>query len=212
MSLIPIIDQQSNSTDHSFENLSDQNSEESFEIVQRKIRNKKCYQEEEPLKKKKDLCRNFQISGNCKYGDQCFFIHTPAKTENNIHALAYTKTKPCKRYFSGFCCYGPKCQFLHNQCIDLVEQREFVEKQFKELKLMVPLHPKKLDQSIRFDLQRFHHLYKIFGRKLNFKRDDLIVNSCKSRLKIFITICRKQDRFEQLLMSNSTSRKESEQS
>ncbi|CAD8062425.1 unnamed protein product [Paramecium primaurelia] len=212
MAQIPIIDHQSHSTDHSIDNQSDEKSEESFEVVEKKIKYKKQFLEEEPRKKKKDICRNYQIMGICKYGEQCFFAHSPSYLQPTSQEQVLKKTKPCRRYFNGSCYFGQKCQFLHSQCIDVVEQREFIEKQYKELKLMVPLNPTKLDQTLRFDLQRFHHLYKIFGRKLNFRRDELVMNSCKNRLKIFISICNQSNRFEQLLMSNNTSRKESEQS
>ncbi|CAD8078834.1 unnamed protein product [Paramecium sonneborni] len=216
----PILNHQIKSTDHSFDSQSEGEQEDSFELVEKKIKNKKSFLQEEPKKKKKEICRNYQIMGICKYREQCFYAHSPSYSQITAQPKVLTKIKPCKRYFNGICYFGQKCQFLHYECIDVIELREFVEKQYKEQKLIVPLNPSfnlfnqiaKLDQNIRFDLQRFHHLYKIFGRKLNFKRDDLIINSSSSRLNIFISICKQQDRFEQLLMSNNTSRKESEQS
>ncbi|CAD8143058.1 unnamed protein product [Paramecium octaurelia] len=135
------------------------------------------------------ICRNFQEKGYCQYKDKCSFIHEPHRIEN----FGNKRTKPCRSFFStGVCPLGLNCQYAHYEVIDKEELRDFVEKTFREQKLMVPLHPNKLQLDMRNDLQRFQHLYKIFGRKLSFRRDDLLVNICRERNSIFLRLCQSE--------------------
>ncbi|TRY72206.1 hypothetical protein TCAL_01089 [Tigriopus californicus] len=63
---------------------------------------------------KTELCRPFQESGVCKYGEKCQFAHGE-KELRNINRHPKYKTDLCRTYHSvGFCPYGPRCHFIHN--------------------------------------------------------------------------------------------------
>jgi tristetraprolin len=63
---------------------------------------------------KTELCRPFEESGACKYGDKCQFAHGYNELRNLARHPKY-KTEPCRTYHSsGFCPYGPRCHFIHN--------------------------------------------------------------------------------------------------
>ena len=70
---------------------------------------------------KTEICRYWEMYGECKYGDNCAFAHGDSELKQKKLTFNY-KTKPCKQYFeSGYCSYGPRCQFSH--------KKENVEKQ-----------------------------------------------------------------------------------
>lgn len=63
-----------------------------------------------------EMCRNWQLYGKCKYGDECSYAHDKnmmmVKTEVSVNY----KTKLCKKYSAnGYCPYGVRCQFIHDQ-------------------------------------------------------------------------------------------------
>lgn len=63
---------------------------------------------------KTELCRPFQESGTCKYGDRCQFAHGADEIRTLVRHPKY-KTELCRTFHStGFCPYGPRCHFVHN--------------------------------------------------------------------------------------------------
>lgn len=63
---------------------------------------------------KTELCRPFQESGTCKYGDRCQFAHGAEEIRTLVRHPKY-KTELCRTFHStGFCPYGPRCHFVHN--------------------------------------------------------------------------------------------------
>ncbi|KAG8186458.1 hypothetical protein JTE90_009217 [Oedothorax gibbosus] len=63
---------------------------------------------------KTELCRPFEESGTCKYGDKCQFAHGFAELRTLSRHPKY-KTELCRTFHStGFCPYGPRCHFIHN--------------------------------------------------------------------------------------------------
>jgi len=63
---------------------------------------------------KTELCRPFQESGTCKYGDRCQFAHGVEEIRTLVRHPKY-KTELCRTFHStGFCPYGPRCHFVHN--------------------------------------------------------------------------------------------------
>lgn len=64
---------------------------------------------------KTELCRPFEESGHCKYGDKCQFAHGAHELRNLTRHPKY-KTERCRTYHTiGFCPYGPRCHFIHNE-------------------------------------------------------------------------------------------------
>ncbi|XP_076297238.1 tis11 zinc finger protein [Lasioglossum baleicum] len=63
---------------------------------------------------KTELCRPFEESGTCKYGDKCQFAHGYSELRNLARHPKY-KTELCRTFHTiGFCPYGPRCHFIHN--------------------------------------------------------------------------------------------------
>uniref|UniRef100_A0A7S3CKJ3 C3H1-type domain-containing protein n=1 Tax=Strombidium rassoulzadegani TaxID=1082188 RepID=A0A7S3CKJ3_9SPIT len=60
------------------------------------------------------MCKNFELYGKCKYGDECSFAHTRGNLMIKSDVSALYKTKHCKKYSTtGYCPYGVRCQFIH---------------------------------------------------------------------------------------------------
>ena len=63
---------------------------------------------------KTELCRPFEESGCCKYGDKCQFAHGIQELRDLSRHPKY-KTEQCRTFHTiGFCPYGPRCHFIHN--------------------------------------------------------------------------------------------------
>ncbi|MFT7805983.1 zinc finger protein 36, C3H1 type-like 2 isoform X2 [Arapaima gigas] len=63
---------------------------------------------------KTELCRPFEESGACKYGEKCQFAHGYHELRSLSRHPKY-KTEPCRTFHTiGFCPYGPRCHFIHN--------------------------------------------------------------------------------------------------
>lgn len=68
-----------------------------------------------PTRYKTELCRPFEESGYCKYGEKCQFAHGKEELRSLSRHPKY-KTELCRTYHkSGFCPYGPRCHFIHNE-------------------------------------------------------------------------------------------------
>ena len=67
------------------------------------------------LKYRTELCKNFELTGTCKYGNKCDYAHglqDLRKTNQSNHSF---KIKKCKSFFTnGYCPYGIRCQFSHS--------------------------------------------------------------------------------------------------
>jgi len=65
-------------------------------------------------KYKTEICKNVQLRGVCKWGDQCFFAHSKDELQSKMPYNHYYKTKVCKHYnTTGFCPYANRCQYFH---------------------------------------------------------------------------------------------------
>jgi hypothetical protein len=68
-----------------------------------------------PSRYKTEMCRPFEESGHCKYGDKCQFAHGEHELRNLTRHPKY-KTELCRTFHTvGFCPYGPRCHFIHNE-------------------------------------------------------------------------------------------------
>ncbi|RUS75279.1 hypothetical protein EGW08_016945 [Elysia chlorotica] len=64
---------------------------------------------------KTELCRPFEESGSCKYGDKCQFAHGMHELRNLSRHPKY-KTELCRTFHTiGYCPYGPRCHFIHEE-------------------------------------------------------------------------------------------------
>ena len=71
---------------------------------------------------KTEICRYWEMYGECKYGDNCAFAHGDSELKQRKMTFNY-KTKPCKQFFEiGYCSYGTRCQFSHKKK-DLKDQK-----------------------------------------------------------------------------------------
>ena len=65
-----------------------------------------------------EMCKNFELTGKCKYGDECSFAHGKQQMMLKKDVSALYKTKDCKKYTTnGYCPYGSRCQFIHREYI-----------------------------------------------------------------------------------------------
>jgi hypothetical protein len=87
---------------------------------------------------KTELCRPFEDSGTCKYGEKCQFAHGFAELRNVSRHPKY-KTDKCRTFYTtGFCPYGQRCHFIHEQKRGFVTQDSCSS---GELPLEMPLSP-----------------------------------------------------------------------
>ena len=71
---------------------------------------------------KTEICRYWEMYGECKFGDSCAFAHGDSELKKRKMTFNY-KTKPCKQFFElGYCSYGSRCQFSHKK-EDLQKQK-----------------------------------------------------------------------------------------
>ncbi|CAD8173201.1 unnamed protein product [Paramecium octaurelia] len=153
--------------------LSTDDDEEQFQIdVQPKkkyfetIEEKKQYIEEYTKKKKTELCKNFQLTGQCKFGNECSFAHGYSELQAKTHLHQKYKTKPCNRYFTqGFCPYGIRCQYLHDELKDQSRFEKFLQESYLNQGMKPSIARKYLNNSERLDVQRFQQVLQKFVNK-----------------------------------------------
>ena len=64
---------------------------------------------------KTEICRYWEMYGECKFGENCAFAHGDSELKQRKLTFNY-KTKPCKQFFElGYCSYGSRCQFSHRK-------------------------------------------------------------------------------------------------
>ncbi|KAJ5076088.1 protein tis11 [Anaeramoeba ignava] len=62
---------------------------------------------------KTELCRSWEETGTCKFGDSCRFAHGKSELRSKPRHPKY-KTQICKAFHTtGFCPYGKRCRFIH---------------------------------------------------------------------------------------------------
>ena len=66
------------------------------------------------VKYKTEICRNYQLTGQCRFGSKCSFAHGEVELRNKKHINLHYKSKVCNQFFElGYCPYGNRCQYLH---------------------------------------------------------------------------------------------------
>jgi hypothetical protein len=68
-----------------------------------------------PNKFKTEICRNWELEGYCRFGDECTFAHGDLELNKKVSMPSNYKTKICKQFAEEpfYWPYGEKCQFLH---------------------------------------------------------------------------------------------------
>jgi hypothetical protein len=65
-------------------------------------------------KYKTEICKNFQLTGKCKFGPRCCFAHGLEELRQKTQLGLSYKLKVCKNYHElGYCKYGQRCQYVH---------------------------------------------------------------------------------------------------
>lgn len=69
---------------------------------------------EQQLKYRTELCKFYEINGQCKFGDNCIFAHGKENLREKVLTKSGYKKRACINFFEhGFCMYGNRCQFSH---------------------------------------------------------------------------------------------------
>lgn len=64
---------------------------------------------------KTEICRAFEETGICRYGNRCQFAHHPGELRMAPRHPRY-KTEICRTFWEkGTCPYGKRCCFIHNE-------------------------------------------------------------------------------------------------
>lgn len=65
-------------------------------------------------KYKTEICKNFELKGKCKWGENCCFAHGKAELRKKTLFNYFYKTKICKHFHkNGYCPYASRCQYFH---------------------------------------------------------------------------------------------------
>ncbi|EJW05085.1 hypothetical protein EDEG_00798 [Edhazardia aedis USNM 41457] len=63
---------------------------------------------------KTEMCRNYEDTGFCKYGDKCQFAHNKNELRYKTRHHLY-KTAICRSFWvNNYCPYGKRCCFIHS--------------------------------------------------------------------------------------------------
>ena len=115
------------------------------------------------IKYKTELCKYYEINGNCKYGNNCAYAHGIENLRIKVTNTTSYKTKKCIQFFNnGFCPYGSRCQFAHS------------------IKSNILNNP--YDQNMSYS-----RIMKIFSIKENIDNTKNLIE--KKRLNVFEQIC-----------------------
>ena len=130
---------------------------------------------------KTEICRYWEMYGNCKYGENCAFAH--GESELNQRKLTFKyKTKPCKQFFElGYCSYGSRCQFNHKK-MENKTKKENISNNVSYLKI--------LEELLSEENQISHELLKR-PRLMAFENiiHSSLEESEKSKLKLYEDFC-----------------------
>ena len=65
------------------------------------------------IKKKTELCKNWEVYHDCFYKNECSFAHGIEELRKNYGSLGY-KTRLCKAFNEkGYCSFGQRCNYRH---------------------------------------------------------------------------------------------------
>ena len=66
------------------------------------------------IKYKTELCKYYELTGQCKFGNNCAYAHGRENLRSKVTNTTAYRTKKCIQFFeNGYCPYGNRCQFRH---------------------------------------------------------------------------------------------------
>ena len=129
---------------------------------------------------KTEICRYWEMYGQCKFGDNCAFAHGDSELKQRKMTFNY-KTKPCKQFFElGYCSYGIRCQFSHKKD-DLKNQKDDTKNKNDEVSYL-----KIIEELLSDDNNISHELVKR-PRLITFENitHSTLEESKNSKLKLY---------------------------
>ena len=120
------------------------------------------------IKYKTELCKKFQSTGFCPYGNKCQFAHGKEELISKFHGVNYKKEK-CKSFYQkGYCPYGNRCNFQH-------DERKFTDVNFSYFYFRIYLLEKfgflnsnnKYNEKAKFILNKRLNVFKSLTRFSN---------------------------------------------
>ena len=62
------------------------------------------------IKYKTELCKYYEMTGTCIYGNNCAYTHGMDNLRSKVTNTTAYRSKKCKRFFeNGYCPYGSRC-------------------------------------------------------------------------------------------------------
>lgn len=85
-----------------------------------------------PTRYKTEMCRPFNETGYCKYGEKCQFAHGGQEVRAMPRHPKY-KTELCRTFHTvAFCPYGPRCHFVHNEDESKLDEINAMKQQYAQ--------------------------------------------------------------------------------
>ena len=134
-------------------------------VIQRQLKDK-CNSSQ---KYKTELCKKFQSTGFCPYGNKCRFAHGKEELITKIHNANYKKEKCRSFYEKGYCPYGNRCNFRH-------DERKFKDLNFSYFYFRIYLlkyfgflkSSNKYNEKAKIILNKRLNVFKSLGRNYSF--------------------------------------------
>ena len=86
------------------------------------------------IKYKTELCKFYELTGQCKYGDNCAYAHGKENLRAKVTNTTAHRTKKCIQFFeNGYCPYGNRCQFQHQLKNNIVNNPYDTDMSYKKI-------------------------------------------------------------------------------
>ena len=86
------------------------------------------------IKYKTELCKFYELTGKCKYGDNCAYAHGKENLRAKVTNTTAYRTKKCIQFFeNGYCPYGNRCQFQHQLKNNIVNNPYDTDMSYKKI-------------------------------------------------------------------------------
>ena len=86
------------------------------------------------IKYKTELCKFYEMTGKCRYGNNCAYAHGIENLRSKVTNTTAYRTKKCKQFFeNGYCPYGSRCQFQHQLKNNIVNNPYDIGMSYKKI-------------------------------------------------------------------------------